>query len=86
MKALKILTLLTIGLFFVAGALCFTIGESWVDFVALGRGAWSFITLLIALVIKSIKGSSTFALSDPQKHEFSHNIHYRAIAEKAKNY
>jgi hypothetical protein len=63
MNTIKILTRLTIGLLLLGGILYMVIpkGSKFDLFpmFAAGAGAWSFIALLAALVIKSIKGGDT---------------------------
>ena len=66
MPSIKILTWLTIGLLLIGGIIVFidkSINEDkgpvfFMGMGAVGFGAWSFIALLVALVIKSIKGES----------------------------
>lgn len=72
MNAIKVLTRLTIGLLLVGGILYFSTESNYnsegllrnggpVNMIGIGAGAagaWSFIALLAALVIKSIKGES----------------------------
>ncbi|MBK6932429.1 MAG: hypothetical protein IPH12_16855 [Saprospirales bacterium] len=61
MNSIKILTRLTVGLLLLAGILYIVLPErgkfELFPMFAAGAGAWSFIALLAALVIKSIKAS-----------------------------
>jgi len=60
MNGIKILTRLTIGLLLLGGILYLVIPRNsefnLLPMFAGGAGAWSFMALLAALVIKSIKG------------------------------
>lgn len=66
MSSIKILTRLTIGLLLLGGIIVLidrSINENegpvfFIGMGAVGFGAWSFIALLVALVIKSIRGES----------------------------
>ena len=66
MSSIKTLTRLTIGLLLIGGIIVLidksiNKNEGPIFFIgmgAVGFGAWSFIALLVALVIKSIKGEN----------------------------